>query len=177
MLADTVSSDWHLFQKYADDDDPSSWVRALELIRGRPFENLKCSDWPIMEGILHGIERVVGALAVRVSGYLMGRGNADAAIWAARQGLRACPYDERLYRSLLEAADHEGNSMAVESVMDELLFLVIARKALGSLCQRERRLEVIDSSVHPLTSSLYRRLSCRYHRPTQTDVNGPPIRL
>ena len=75
-------------------------------------------------------------------------GDAAGAEWAARQGLLVSPYDERLFRILMRAADAAGNPAGVEAVMAELLRLV------GD------DIEPYDS-VHPETYDLYRSLSRR----------------
>jgi hypothetical protein len=68
--------------------------------------------------------------------------------WAARKGLLVSPYDERLYRMLLRAADLAGNPAGVESVMTELVKVVAdEREPLAS--------------IHPSTLALYRQLSRR----------------
>jgi DNA-binding SARP family transcriptional activator len=38
-----------------------------------------------------------------------------------RRGLRVSPYDERLYRALLRAAEVMGNRVGLRSAMEELL--------------------------------------------------------
>jgi len=68
--------------------------------------------------------------------------------WAARRGLLVSPYDERLYRMLLRAADLAGNPAGVEAVMAELV-RVVADEADPL------------ASVHPSTLALYRSLSRR----------------
>jgi hypothetical protein len=75
-------------------------------------------------------------------------GDAAGAEWSARQGLLVCPYDERLYRVLMRAADLAGNPAGVETTMTELLQLVGGD------------VEPYDS-VHPETYDLYRSLSRR----------------
>ena len=82
---------------------------ALELVRGRPFEGLRSSDWPILEGIGPAIEAAVVDLSGRLAGACLAAGDARGAEWAARQGLLVSPYDERLYRMLMRAADVGGN--------------------------------------------------------------------
>ena len=63
-------------------------------------------------------------------------------------GVKALPYDERLYRMLLRSADAAGNPSGVESVMAELVRVVADE------------IEPIES-VHPSTLALYRSLSRR----------------
>ena len=71
-------------------------------------------------------------------------------------GLLASPYDERLYRVLLRAADLEGNPAGVERVMAELLQVVGGASAGRS----PRPVGASDlRAVHPETATLYRSLS------------------
>ena len=75
-------------------------------------------------------------------------GDPRGAEWSARKGLLVSPYDERLYRMLLRAADAAGNPGGVESVMAELVRIVADE------------VEPVES-VHPSTLALYRSLSRR----------------
>jgi hypothetical protein len=122
--------------------------KAMELVRGRPFEGLRASDWPILEGVAPAIEAAIVDLAGRLAGMYLRRGDAAGAEWSARKGLLVSPYDERLYRMLLRAADSAGNPAGVESVMSELIRLVADD------------VEPFDS-VHPSTMELYRSLTRR----------------
>jgi len=147
-LAPSVDSDWNRFVELAAQDEPESWRRALELIRGRPFEGLRAPDWVLLEGIAANVEAVVVDLAGRFAENCLSVGHASGAEWAARQGLRVSAYDERLYRILLRAADAAGNPAGVETVMNELVRLVA------------EDVEPYDA-VHPETLELYRSLSRR----------------
>ncbi len=152
LLRPTVGTDWARFVRLADEEDPDAWSEALGLVRGRPFEGLRAPDWPLLEGISPAIEASVVDLAGRRSAVALKRGDARASSWAARQGLQVSPYDERLYRMLMRAADLAGNSAGVEAVMAELLTLVADD------------VEPCDS-VHPATIDLYRQLSRRSRLP------------
>jgi len=148
VLADTVGTDWDRFVQLADSEHPGHWRAAMKLVRGRPFDGLRASDWPILEGLSAAIEASVVDVATRLaSGCLAARDPAGAE-WAARRGLLVSPYDERLYRILLRSADLAGNPAGVEAVMSELLHLV----ADG--------VEPFDS-IHPETTDLYRVLTRR----------------
>jgi hypothetical protein len=148
VLGPSVRTDWAQFVALADSDDPVLWRAALSLVRGRPFDGLRSSDWPILEGIAPSIESSIVDLAGRLSGACLRAGDPRGAEWAARQGLVVSPYDERLYRMLLRAADAAGNPAGVEAVMDELVSLVADD------------VEPYDS-VHPSTMELYRSLTRR----------------
>ncbi len=147
-LARTVGTDWDRFVVLAESGRPEEWRQALELVRGRPFEGLRSSDWPILEGIAPAIEATVVDLSGRLAGTYLRQGNASGAEWAGRRGLVVSPYDERLYRMLMRAADAGGNPAGVDAVMAELLKLVA------------EDIEPLDA-VHPSTMDLYRQLSRR----------------
>jgi len=118
------------------------------LIRGRPFDGLRSPDWVLLEGILATIEAVVVDLASRYAEHCLGSFDPRGAEWAARQGLRVSPYDERLYRILMRSANAAGNPAGVEAIMAELVHLVADD------------IEPYDA-VHPETLALYRSLSRR----------------
>ncbi len=147
-LGPGVRSDWDRFRELARSDRPEHWQRALELIRGRPFDELRAPDWVLLEGILASVEAAVVDVASRYAEHCLQRGDPGGAEWAARQGLRVSSYDERLYRVLLRTADAVGNPAGVESVMAELVHLVA------------EDVEPFDA-VHPETLALYRELSRR----------------
>ena len=147
-LSDSVGTDWGRFVVHADSNDTGRWRCALELVRGRPLEGLRSSDWPILEGIGPAIEAAVVDLSGRLAGSCLSGGDPTGAEWAARKGLLASPYDERLYRMLMRAADLAGNPAGVEAAMSELIRLVADD------------IEPLDS-VHPSTMDLYRSLTRR----------------
>lgn len=148
VLADTVGTDWGRFVRLADSEHPGHWRAAMELVRGRPFDGLRASDWPILEGLSAAIEASVVDVATRLASRCLAARDPASAEWAARRGLLVSPYDERLYRILLRSADLAGNPAGVEAVMSELLHLV----ADG--------VEPFDS-IHPETTDLYRALTRR----------------
>jgi DNA-binding SARP family transcriptional activator len=147
-LSPTVGTDWHRFVALADSDRLEHWRGALDLVRGRPFEGLRSTDWPILEGIGPAIEAAIVDLSGRLAGAYLRVGEAHGAEWAARRGLVVSPYDERLYRMLMRAADVGGNPAGVDAVMAELIALVA------------EDIEPLDA-VHPSTMDLYRQLSRR----------------
>lgn len=147
-LSASVTSDWQTFTTSAAEGEPEGWRRSLELVRGRPFDGIRAVDWAILEGVLPIIESSVVDVANQLATWALDIGDAATAQWAARQGLLVSPYDERLYRVLLQAADLAGNPAGVESTMAELVRLVA------------EDLEPYDA-VHPDTLALYRRLSRR----------------
>ncbi len=148
-LGPGVATDWDRFCRFAASKEPASWKRALELIRGRPFEGLRSTDWAVFSHVQANIESLVVDVSVRRAEYCMDQEDPAGAEWSVRQGLLVSPYDERLYRVLMRAADLAGNPAGVEAVMAELLQLVGGE------------VEPYDS-VHPETYELYRSLSRRH---------------
>jgi DNA-binding SARP family transcriptional activator len=156
-LAASVGTDWSRFQALAASDDLEDWCRALTLVRGRPFEGMRATDWSILDGTAPAIESAVVDLSGRLAGARLRAGDTQGAEWSARQGLLVSPYDERLYRMLLRAADAAGNPGGVESVMSDLVRVVADE------------VEPIES-VHPSTLALYRSLSRRPNRALRPQV-------
>jgi len=147
-LGPSVGTDWDRFVALAGQDDPRAWTEALGLVRGRPFDGLRSTDWTVLDGTAPTIESSIVDLSGRLAGACLRSGDPRGAEWAARRGLVVSPYDERLYRMLLRAADAAGNPGGVESVMAELVRVVADE------------IEPLES-VHPSTLELYRSLSRR----------------
>jgi len=146
-LGPGVTTDWEKISSLSHSSNREDWRRALELIRGRPFDGLRAPDWPLLEGITATIEAVVVDLAGRFCESCLQGDDPAGAEWGARQGLKVSSFDERLYRILLRTADAAGNPAGIEAVMTELTALV------GDV-------EPFDA-VHPETLELYRALSRR----------------
>ncbi|MHB8219242.1 MAG: AfsR/SARP family transcriptional regulator [Acidimicrobiales bacterium] len=157
-LGPEVITDWYRFRELAGAPDPPSWRRALSLVRGRPFEGLRRPDWTVLEGISATVEETVAQLAIQVAEHELNLGDGARASAAARRGLLASPYDERLYRILLKSADQQGNPAGVESAMAELVCLLGGGARPGQAVRSGLRPE---KYVHPATTELYRALSRR----------------
>jgi DNA-binding SARP family transcriptional activator len=154
-LGPTVSTDWSRFRSLAQSVDPRSWQRALDLVRGRPFEGLQHAEWTVLEGFVAEIEELVAQVAGALADTHLDAGCTGAAMAAARRGLLVSPYDERLYRRLLRCADVDGHPAGVERVMAELLAHLEGPPAAGG--------HPFDlAAVHPKTASLYASLSRRH---------------
>lgn len=114
-------------------------------MRGRPFDELQQGQWTTFEGVAAEIEQAVVEAALRLGGHLLEGGDADGAAWASQKGLKASPWDERLHRLLMRAADAAGNRAGVEAILRHLaLVLEIDGDPLRG--------------VHPETAALYERL-------------------
>lgn len=150
VLAEDVSCDWTEFQALTGrGSGPAEWRQALDLVRGRPLQGLAGGDWTMLEGLNAMIEGAVVDAAVNLSEALLGASDTIGSAWAARRGLVVAPWDERLYRLLMLAADRNGNRKGIEAVLKSLaVVLDIKGDPLAA--------------VHPATAELYRRLTSQY---------------
>jgi DNA-binding SARP family transcriptional activator len=155
-LAPTVGTDWQTFSGLAASTDPAAWDCALDLVRGRPFDGLRGGDWVVLEGFAAQVEEGVTSCALGVAQRALATGDPAAAARAARRGLAASPFDERLFRVLLRAADLAGNPGQVEAVMDQLLRVLSPEPGSGHLGFGQ-----VESVVHPETAAVYRAVSRR----------------
>ncbi len=156
-LADSVTTDWERFVGLVNQGTPAAWRRALDLVRGRPFEGLRQLDWTVLEGHVATIEATVATTAERLGTAELAAGHGAGAAAAARVGLKACPFDERLHRLLLRAADAQGNRGLLERVMADLVTLfgegeLRPRRLRGGVAQEA------EGIVHPSTFELYEAL-------------------
>jgi len=146
-----ISLDWTRFQtltQLASQDDSRAIPalrQALELVRGIPLEGTTPGDYEWAFAHRTEMESAIGDAAEQLAARYLDQGSHADAIWAARRGLLASPYDERLYRQLMRAAYDAGNAPGVDAIMRELLHVLDAED------------EPIDE-LHPDTVELYKRL-------------------
>ncbi|MGH9126619.1 MAG: AfsR/SARP family transcriptional regulator, partial [Acidimicrobiales bacterium] len=158
QLGPDVTSDWARFctlVRYGREHQSVGAIRdALELVRGRPFQAVvsgRTYSWLHTEGHVRHIEAEVADTADLASGLYLEAGDPLNAKWAARRGLVAEPYTERLWVRLMEAADALGESQEIERIMDEMDAVL--------------ELEGDFSGLHPNTLAAYDRLSRRHRHP------------
>ncbi len=122
-LTGRLRLDWDEFEQLAAHGHACPTVavpaleRALALVRGIPFTSAATGAYDWARGHRADMVQAIGAAAERLGNVLLQQGDVRGARRAARHGLCAAPYDERLYRVLLRAADHAAG---VETVMLEL---------------------------------------------------------
>jgi DNA-binding SARP family transcriptional activator len=117
-VTDVVTSDWQRFQALAAGDDEER-QRALALVRGRPFDGYE-AEWVAVEGHDRVIEAAIVDLALDVAHQALDDGDDRAASQAVEAGLRACPFDERLYRLGMRAAAARNATGEVRAYMRNL---------------------------------------------------------
>ena len=144
-----AETDWDRFRDLASQGrGPDCWRKALALVRGRPFDGLDRGEWAQLEGHMAAVEASVVEVACRLGEHALGRAEAGLAHWAALQGLLVSPWDERLYRLWMRAADALGNRGGVDAALRSL--------ALALELEGDPLL-----GIHPETSALYRSLTSR----------------
>ena len=155
-MADTVAADYEILeaalvraQKAPAEAARELLREALELVRGRPFEHAGRSgyEWAHVDGLVYEMEAAVADAAHRLAELCLDTGDADQAHWAVRQGLRASPGNEQLYRDQMHAANAAGNPAGVEAAWEEL----------GRLAEEEEPFDGLD----PATMATYQELSRR----------------
>ena len=122
QLEERVGCDWQRFQTLADGSFEQR-LEALDLVRGQPFDGFT-DEWVDNQMLRTDIIAAVIDLAVDVAEQALADDQPAVAFRAARAGLRASPYEERLFRIAMRAADAEGSTGKLRALMDEL------RKAL-----------------------------------------------
>jgi DNA-binding SARP family transcriptional activator len=171
-LADGVTSDVERFARLASTGDPEGLCRALALVRGPSLAGVRRVDWAVLDGTQARLESLVVHTALRACRSLLPAGRPDRAAWALRQALLVSPYDERLYRGLLEATAAQGNRVALGSTMAELLARAGEANTTFGLPPPSGQESVLVSVLHPETTALYRNLVGRWPA-----TGGRPARL
>jgi DNA-binding SARP family transcriptional activator len=141
-----VATDWSRFCAMSTPAaGPAGWRSALRLVRGRPFDDLAQGSWTMLEGFTGEINQGIVDCALRLGEHCLSESDPQGAAEAAQLAIRASPWDERLHRLLMRAADAAGNRHGVEAVFRHLALV----------------LEVDGDpmvGVHPETAALYARL-------------------
>jgi DNA-binding SARP family transcriptional activator len=154
-----VTTDVDRLAALASSDEPRLLSRALELVRGPLFAGLRCSDWAVVEGVQAAIESMIVATALRAAESHQRERRVPDAERAVRSALTACPYDERLYRLLLQVTAAMGNRVGLRRTMAELVTRA-ADWPSGLRCSaHECRHTPGRGLLDPETLSLYRELS------------------
>jgi DNA-binding SARP family transcriptional activator len=117
-LTDLVTSDWQRFKTLAG-GNPEQQTRALALVRGIPFTHTK-RDWMYLDGTFAETEASIVDLALLVGQRALKTGHYDTARDAAHAGLRACPFDERLYRLGIESAAARDATAEIRQLTNQL---------------------------------------------------------
>ena len=119
---ETVTTDWAKFQVWAK-GSLEDRRQALDLVRGQPLRDVK-GDWASLEGFEAEMEASVVDLALEVSEKLLAEGDPTGTMVAARAGLRACPWEERLYQLAMRSAADRGAIGEVKTLYAELRALL-----------------------------------------------------
>jgi DNA-binding SARP family transcriptional activator len=155
-LSDRVGTDYGLFHELtarAEETDDAEraadlLAAALTLVRGEPFTGVgRGYAWAAPHSGLI-VAQVVDA-AEELAEMRLATGDWRGAEWAARQGLRVFPCEERLYRVLMRAAHAAGSVPGVHRAFQELA---------AAVADPDDGVEP-DDSVHPETIALLDELT------------------
>lgn len=133
-------------------DAPLHEQRAgLAHFRGQPFSGLRRFDWVVAEGHATRAGDVASALATAVAQALINADQPTQAISALRRGISVNPYDESLWRLLLQATWATGNAVGLEPILTELAVI------LGASSSTRCGVSLDDAAtlVHPSTWEFY----------------------
>ena len=145
-----VGCDWQLFQSLAA-GSPDDQVAALQLVRGQPFDGFG-DEWVDVEMFRTDMVAAIVDLAAAVAERALVENDPALAFRAARAGLRATPYEERLYRLAMRAADAEGSTGKLHALMNEV------RRVLDVHVEPDDRIQRETVALYEeLTSAVHRR--------------------
>ena len=106
-----VGTGWEIFKDWSTKDQEfSTRLAALDLIRGRPFQGVPAGTygWVFSELWISQIESAIVALATEMGHECLYQCLVPKAEKAVRQGLLAVPYDRGLWKLRLEIAARQG---------------------------------------------------------------------
>jgi DNA-binding SARP family transcriptional activator len=118
-LDESVTTDYQQFTALAT-GSPGDQRQALSLIRGRPFTGLDDCEWIDLEGFRSEVEAAIVDLAHTVAERDLANGRPTDALAAARAGLLASRYEERLHRLAIRAAHAEGSTGKARNLAREM---------------------------------------------------------
>jgi DNA-binding SARP family transcriptional activator len=167
-VSDRVTTDYGLFAELTaqadetDDAHRAAWLltEALDLVRGEPFTGVGQGYAWVAAHREVIISEVVDA-AEELAEVRLALGDWRSAEWAARQGLRAFPTDERLYRLLMRVAQAAGRGTSgVRDLVDQL------QEAMRD----PKRGVAGEDSLHPETIELMQELTGAGLEPAGADA-------
>lgn len=94
---------------------------AMQLVRGRPFDEPSGYEWAFSELHVAHAERLVTDAALQLCTLALEAGDARLALWGSEQGLRACPGSEQLTQARMRSFGALGDVVGVEAAMRDLL--------------------------------------------------------
>jgi nucleoid-associated protein YgaU len=125
-LRPEVTCDWHDFVRLAKEGltqarpGPNNLVRALELVRGRPFLGVDAEAYTWAESDTQDMISAIVDVAHALATVSLSKGDHRRARWAAARGLLVEPASEVLYRDAIRAAAAAGDTDEVGRLADGL---------------------------------------------------------
>ena len=142
--------------------DLAERLHGVQQFRGRPFEGLRRFDWILAEGHMTKACEIASTLTLSVVEELLSLEGSASVVPILRKGLSVNPYDEALWRALLDATFALGNAAGLDLVMVEL------GAVLGAMVGAPNHVVIdeVADMVHPMTWDRYQTLrSFRRPRP------------
>lgn len=124
------------------DEAVDLYGRAVALIVGRPFESERTYAWVDKEGLGSDAEKLATRTAHNLARLALGADRPQLALWAARQGMQADPYDQTLINPAITAAKRCGRNPALRAEWTAIT----------------RKLKALGVEIDPELIDLYRRL-------------------
>lgn len=137
-------------------------AQALTLVHGEPFVGVGRNYAWVAPHAGMIVSQIVDA-AEELGEVRLATGDWRGAEWAARQGLRSFPSDERLYRLLMRCAHAAGSTAGVQRVFAELA---------AAVADPDAGVEPLDT-IHAETVALLDELSNSRSRPDASPAASP----
>ncbi len=115
-----IRTDLDLFVSLSQSDDPSDWLIAASLVRGKPFADLDGASWLVADGVGYLVETMVIDNLAKAAEWLLAQARPEEAEDLIRRGLGIQPWHAGLGRLLLRAASARHGAAAVRQVWQEL---------------------------------------------------------
>jgi hypothetical protein len=115
-----VTVDWHQFLTLTRRGTPLALALALDLVKGRPFEDAPPRRYTWAEAYRQQMIAQIVDTAAQVAEHRLAAADARGALAAAETGIRTEPAAEELYRLAIRAAHQVGDRSTIEHYADRL---------------------------------------------------------
>lgn len=119
-----VPTDWHVVLELIGDDiaaaPTENLLAALDMVRGRPFEDAKATRYVWAENLAQEIMATIVDVAHEVAARALANGDAATARRAAEAGRRVDPADERVWRDSIRAEVAAGRRHDANRLVQQL---------------------------------------------------------
>lgn len=117
---DTLGRALSAAKRQDDDTATATLTKALNLVRGRPFDASAGYEWAFTELHVAHAERVVMDAAHHLAELALATDDWRRALWATEMGLRACPASEVLFQDRMRAYAAAGDRRGIDAALRDL---------------------------------------------------------